>query len=368
MKKILLILVAVCALLCGCEDGDTGVVPIQVDGRLVGFYMVGNLDSDNINVYRVNTATGELTQVPGSPFAAGLGVGSLAVHPSLNWVYAGGFPENQIQAFDLNLSTGALTQLGGFPVATQGEHILVLDLNGRYLYAIGETSIDGFTVNPDGTLTGLAGFPIAVPGSVNLASGVFDRTNRFFYVSDDGSDQIFAFSVDGDTGGLTLVNTVANPGGGFLIAIEPGNRWLYSSNNDGTIGGFAINGQSGALSGLGGGFPVVAFNGTGGLGTGITFRNQSLFASDAVAGGFDAFVIDQTTGQLTAQGGYPVFTPLNSPRFLPNLPFLFGTAPAIDGVNGFLIDNQGAAVAVPGNPAPTGDNPRATGTAFFVAQ
>jgi 6-phosphogluconolactonase len=40
---------------------------------------VPNLNSANVSVYRVNAATGTLTPVAGSPFAAGTGPSSLAL-------------------------------------------------------------------------------------------------------------------------------------------------------------------------------------------------------------------------------------------------------------------------------------------------
>ena len=67
-------------------------------------------------------STGALIEITGSPFIAGVSPGSVAVDPTSNFVYvacSGPWPafDNTVFAYAINSSTGALTAIAGSPFA-----------------------------------------------------------------------------------------------------------------------------------------------------------------------------------------------------------------------------------------------------------
>jgi 6-phosphogluconolactonase len=69
--------------------------------------------------YRIDSVTGALTQVVGSPFTAGFYPISVAVDPSGKFVYVT-LPNGGIFGLKIDASTGALTPIPGSPFAAQG--------------------------------------------------------------------------------------------------------------------------------------------------------------------------------------------------------------------------------------------------------
>ena len=74
-----------------------------------------------IHVFSVNPSTGAITEVPGSPFNAGLIPDQLVVDPTGRFVYVTNDQSEDITAFSVDASTGALTELPGspFPIGNQ---------------------------------------------------------------------------------------------------------------------------------------------------------------------------------------------------------------------------------------------------------
>jgi DNA-binding beta-propeller fold protein YncE len=78
-------------------------------------YLV-NSDWNTISGYTINTTTGALTAVTGSPFAAGSVPSSVAVDPSGKFAYVTN-GDDTISGYTINSSTGALTAMSGSPFA-----------------------------------------------------------------------------------------------------------------------------------------------------------------------------------------------------------------------------------------------------------
>src|SRR5215470_505693 len=97
------------------------------------FAYVANVTDGSLSVFSINSGTGELTSVPGSPFA--LASASefpfAAVDPSGEFVYVSSGPE--ISAFTIDHTTGTLTPIPGSPfsagTATSGVSV---DPSGKF--------------------------------------------------------------------------------------------------------------------------------------------------------------------------------------------------------------------------------------------
>ena len=84
------------------------------------FVFAVNRYSDNVSVYAIDRSTGSLTQVSGSPFQTGRGPVAVRVDPSGKFVYTANFdvlPTNvsSVSGFSLDSTTGALTPVPGSP-------------------------------------------------------------------------------------------------------------------------------------------------------------------------------------------------------------------------------------------------------------
>ncbi len=69
--------------------------------------------SGSVNGFRIDTTTGGLTGVPGSPFPAGSNPQSLAGSSSGRFLYAADAQNNQAFGYSINAATGALTPIAG---------------------------------------------------------------------------------------------------------------------------------------------------------------------------------------------------------------------------------------------------------------
>jgi 6-phosphogluconolactonase len=103
--------------LAGEFSGDfTFSVTVDPSGK---FAYVGNYSSNSISAFTINTNTGALTAISGSPFAAGASPQSVTVDSSGKFAYVANFNSNDVSAFTINASSGALTPVGS-PVPTAG--------------------------------------------------------------------------------------------------------------------------------------------------------------------------------------------------------------------------------------------------------
>lgn len=114
------------------------------------FAYVPNGSSNNISAYSVNAASGALTPVPGSPFAAGAGPFGAAVSPSQRFLYVSNYAcqsgcsaPSTVSGYSIDASTGVLTPVPGSPFpAGIGPHSIAIAPDGRFLYVVKFDLID----------------------------------------------------------------------------------------------------------------------------------------------------------------------------------------------------------------------------------
>jgi 6-phosphogluconolactonase len=87
------------------------------------FAYVANAGDNTVSGYTINSATGALTAIAGSPFASGgSGPLSVAVDPSGKFAYVVNgsvtdFAGVNVSGYTINSTTGALTAIAGSPFA-----------------------------------------------------------------------------------------------------------------------------------------------------------------------------------------------------------------------------------------------------------
>jgi 6-phosphogluconolactonase len=176
-------------------------------------YVANTGGSHDISAFQIDAATGDLSQIAGSPFVSGSSVTSLAFGAEGAFLYAadanGGTAA--IFGFLVDRFSGALSPLSGFPLALPLCNYVVTDQTGAYLYATTGTDLLGYSIDAaTGALTALPGFPIAVGANVRSVS--IDPTNQFLYVANGSAGTVTSYTLNAATGALTPM-----PGSPFAV-------------------------------------------------------------------------------------------------------------------------------------------------------
>ena len=157
--------------------------------------------------------TGVLQPITGSPFCAGVTPSAIASHPFLPtpFLYVTDSSQNQVITYSINTSTGALTPLTSSPTATG-------------------TGPDGITVDPRGL---------------------------YVYVANKFGESVSGYAVNQTNGALSAISSASGGSGGGTTGAQPGcvivepalARFVYTANFlDGSVSGFVLNPNNGALS------------------------------------------------------------------------------------------------------------------------
>ena len=252
-----------------------GPAAVAVDGT-GSCVFVANFLSNNVSAYKVTPITGALTHVNGSPFPAGTGPLGVSVDPfTTDLVYVANALDNpgSVSAYTTTSSTCILTPVPGSPFSdpalVSAPASVVVDQTGSFVYVANEfsNSVSAFSINlnpgprnnpPFGKLTAIG--PPAAAGTCPISVVAGSSGQNFIYVSNDGSNDVSAYTYNAGTGALTALPRV--PAGNFpgLAAVSPGGGQFYVPNfGDNTVSAYSINGITGALTEI---LPrVVAGNG-----------------------------------------------------------------------------------------------------------
>ena len=219
---------------------------------------------------------------------------------------------------------------------------------GQFAYTANNqsNSISQWKIDPaTGNLTP-AGANIAVgasPDAVSLAPN-----GKWAFVATQTGLAIYAFSIDPNSGALTAV-----PGSPFTnsqfvnghpnpdIAVDPTSHYLYlASLNDGTVGGFAIDQTTGALTALPGA-PYAAGTGAGAI-PAFSPNGKFLYVMNQTANTVSAYTIN-SDGSLTSVTGSPFATGVTTPtwiNFTPNGNFAYVSGSGSENIAAFTADTH----------------------------
>jgi 6-phosphogluconolactonase (cycloisomerase 2 family) len=222
--------------------------------------------SEGIGALAVNSTTGALGVVPGSPFPADDVPVVVHVHPSGQFVYTENTPNLPISSFTLQ-------------------------------------SVSGFSIDSTGALASVPGSPFTPPMNADLTGFAIHPAGKFLYASTGpAANGILAWSIDSTTGALTVLPASPFAAGTTPIGvvIDPLGKFLYASNGvGGGISGFTVDAASGALTPMSG----SPFNAS------VVFAScvidplgRLLVAADGVHNTITVFAINPTTGALTPLG------------------------------------------------------------------
>ena len=336
MRTIITAFICVFLLLVVCTP-----LASQTSGPIYLFSLENKaVSTGTVHVYNVNSSSGALTEVPGSPFTAGLSPDEIAVDPSGKFFYVINQQSDDIAAFSVDASSGTLTPLPGspFPVGTQpaGQQpiALAIDPTGRFLYVAATTDI-GTEVSYnfyEFTIDSATGVLTAAPGSpllqgIFITSISFDPGGNYAYLGQSGvfgtTLPILICSVDFTSGLLTQVGSVQVASGEAIEAIvDPSGRFLYSYNGFGQnkVDAFTITPENGLATEIAGSPYLVGqvprhlvLNPSGSFLYVVNFNSpyQTTDTPSQYEGSISAFALDSETGALTPVTGSPFAAGIN---------------------------------------------------------
>jgi YVTN family beta-propeller protein len=251
----------------------TGSLPVAaaVDST-GGFLYVANSGSGNVSQFKIDSATGALTEVLPRT-TSGLTPAFMTMDSGGNYLFVAEQGSNDVAAFQISAAgaltpvssisvgaspsglvltssgflyvpvpnfsritvlsenAGTLQLVGSFPV-TDGVGGIAVDSGAKFLYATNPatSTVSGFAIQADGSLAPVPGLT-AGTGTLPVAAAV-DSTGGFLYVANSGSGNVSQFKIDSATGALTAFTTATvsvgtNP---VFIAMDPNARFVYVGN------------------------------------------------------------------------------------------------------------------------------------------
>jgi 6-phosphogluconolactonase (cycloisomerase 2 family) len=119
--------------------------PVRAASGTQFLYEAGS--TNQVCGFSVNSTTGELTPIPGSPFTTRLDGTALAVDPQGQYLFAANYTDNDVSVFSINQTTGAITEVPNSPFdAGTGTKpvVLTVDPSGSFLFVGNEISLTTF--------------------------------------------------------------------------------------------------------------------------------------------------------------------------------------------------------------------------------
>jgi 6-phosphogluconolactonase (cycloisomerase 2 family) len=292
------------------------------------FAYVGN-PAGAITAYTISATDGALTV--GASAAIGGSVSSIAVDPSARFAYVANQSANNISIFNIDSASGNLTTtVGPEPTGGTSPQSVIVDPSGRFAYVVNADSsgtVSAYTIGAtNGALTRIDADPTS-PGIQNFAAGAYPRSaavdpaGRFLYAANSSSNTVSVYAIDASTGTLTAAGPAVTTGASSApssITVDPTGRFAYVANGlSNTVSVFRIDPASGALTAMGS--PVAS----GGNGAGfitvdpsgrfvyvthpITWSDGAGNVIAAASNDVSVFTIDPASGALMAVGS-PVAT------------------------------------------------------------
>jgi 6-phosphogluconolactonase (cycloisomerase 2 family) len=284
------------------------------------------IEYQGILAFTINSQTGGLTLVPGSPFPTG-GAGdyptSIGIDPGGNFVYVtiSDVSTPMLAAYRINRTTGVLTEAEYVAVLNFGIHptptSVQTDQSGKFIYLVdpGSGAIAGYHVNLNNGNIGRGLFP--GPFAAGLGATVIAGSADFFYVfARDQVPNLIGYSFNHTSGELRPVPGTfffPQPDSANYITVDAVHNFLYQPNFGGSIAAYKIL-RNGALH-------VANMTAVGQVMSPETLLVDAsgtfLFAVGASASyerappQVTSFQIDPVTGNLTFAGASQSFNSLN---------------------------------------------------------
>jgi 6-phosphogluconolactonase len=231
-----------------------GSLPFFLAMDPAGAYLyVANVLSNTVSVLSIDSSSGSLTQIHGSPFETNLAAKNMQIAPSGKFLYisapiqSGNQSLGAVAVFSLN--AGVPTLVGLTTTADNNPSGLAISPNGSYLYTANATanSISIYSISSAGTLTQVIGSPLSANFQRPVAVTV-DPKGQYLYVANQGSNNIASFSISSTTGFPAAVtdSPFACESSPSFVLLDPTSSYLYVGNQASGSGveGFGVSAGS----------------------------------------------------------------------------------------------------------------------------
>jgi DNA-binding beta-propeller fold protein YncE len=236
---------------------DVVATAMQVDstgGYLLAAGIATATQAQAIGIYQINSTTGVLTAITGSPLALYTGKASTAtvvtptamlITPNNSYVYVS-LGSLGVQVLTLGtggaLSTGTTaTYLPPYGTSSSpSDYGLASNPSSAFLFVAEiNTGLRVFSIGAGGALNEVSGSPYAV--GTGPTGVLLDTTGSYVYVANKGSNNISAFTLTAASGKLTAISGSPFSSGGQLpIALVNDNQKMYvaviNSGSNGSTG------------------------------------------------------------------------------------------------------------------------------------
>lgn len=314
---------------------------------------------DGISVYKVDTATGDLTLV--QLVRDLINPSFLALSKSGEYLYTVHGDESDISAFKVDKLTGKLTFLN--QQSTQGKNPvhLAIDPSGKYIVVSNHIggSLAVLPLTSDGKLQPVTQLvPLegeTGPHRIEQTQpkphfNPFDLTGKYVVVPDKGTDRINTFRFEkGSLQPTTESFVMSREGSGPRhLAFHPGGKFVYVVNEiDSTVTTYLFNPTNGTME------PLQILSTLSDLYTGnnraaeivIDAKGSMLYASNRGDDSIAAFKIDPTNGHLRFISTTKTLGKM--PRFItlsPDENYIYALNEASDDIVSFRIDKKSSQI------------------------
>lgn len=193
------------------------------------FVYVPDLGTDNVRIFKLDTATSTLS--PADPAVGkvppGAGPRHLAIHPNGKLAYVCNEMGMSVTVFDRDPGTGALKEIetvSTLPPGTDTKGLSTAEIfchpNGKSLYVSNRThdTIAVFSIAADGKVKLIENAPAGVKVPRGFA---LDSTGRWLVAGGQNDDKIVVHKIDPETGKLTLTGETAEVGSPVCVLFVP---------------------------------------------------------------------------------------------------------------------------------------------------
>ncbi len=224
---------------------------------------VANTGSNTITAYSVDSASGALTASSAAPALTGFSPVRMATSPSGNFLYVANQTSASISGFSID-SSGGLTPIPNSPTPVgRGPNWVALDPAGKFLYVASllDGNFSGFTVDSaSGALTPMNGSPYGITATTTtitpLTSLVVDASGKYLYVTSQSGNNVYAFTIDANSGVPTAIATspappyAAGTAPSFIMNDTTGKFLFVGNQSSGSITVFRITADTGVLTSI----------------------------------------------------------------------------------------------------------------------
>jgi 6-phosphogluconolactonase len=334
------------------------------------YVYVSNAEDGDIGMY---TLQSNGTLQPGARYKADKTVMPMSVSPDKRFLVAAVRSKPfTAYTYSIDRANGALKLVGTGPLAESFPYI-THDRTGRFLLS---ASYGGHlvSVNPVGADGKVGEVLQLIPTARNAHAIRTDNTNRFVFVPHLGTDQIFQFVFDAQSGRLTantppVLQLKAGTGPRHLIT-SPDNRLVYVLNElTATVSTLALD-SGGLLSEVSSASALPADTKlvpgaprpTQGRNTDndiwasdlhLTPNGQFLYAAERTSSSIGAFRVDGASGKLSYLGSTPTEKQPRGFRIDPAGRFIIVSGEKSETISSYSIDPANGALSLVGK-YPTG--------------